>query len=178
MSAEDELLAIRCQLGERDAFDALIARWHEPVWTYARRVAGSADAADDAVQDVWMRVMRGLPRLKEPARLRAWIFGIARRALMDRLRQQYAAPVMSDVDVENLGAFEPDQDLAGDLAHMHERLAALPVVERDVLALFYLQELSMSEMSEVMAVPVGTIKSRLHRARRMLYARMTGGSSR
>ena len=178
MPAEEELLAIRCQLGERDAFDALIARWHEPVWSYARRVAGSADAADDVVQDVWMRVMRGLPRLKDPSRLRAWIFGIARRALMDRFRQQYAAPLMSDVDVADLGAPDAGQDWADDLVQMHEQLAALPVVERDVLALFYLQELSMSEMSEVLAVPVGTIKSRLHRARRMLHARITEGSSR
>lgn len=178
MSAEDELLAIRCQLGERDAFDALIARWHEPVWTYARRVAGSADAADDVVQDIWMRVLRGLPRLKEPARLRAWIFGIARRALMDRFRQQYAAPATSDMDVEALSAPDLSDDSSADLAEMHDRLAELPVIERDVLALFYLQELSMSEMSDVLSVPVGTIKSRLHRARRMLRARMTDGGAR
>lgn len=178
MSAEDELLAIRCQLGERDAFDALIARWHEPVWTYARRVTGSADAADDMVQDIWMRVMRGLPRLNDPSRLRAWIFGIARRALMDRFRQHYGAPVMSEVNVDDLGAPDADNELAGELARMHERLAELPVVERDVLALFYLQELSMSEMSDVLGVPVGTIKSRLHRARLLLRARMAAGSSR
>jgi RNA polymerase sigma factor (sigma-70 family) len=178
MPADDELLAIRCQLGERDAFDALVARWHEPVRTYARRVAGSSDAADDVVQDVWMRVVRGLPRLKDPARLRAWIFGIARRVLMDRLRQQYSAPVLSDIDVADLGAPGSVDELADDLAQMHEQLALLPVVERDVLALFYLQELSMAEMSDVLGVPVGTIKSRLHRARRMLHARMTEGSSR
>jgi RNA polymerase sigma factor (sigma-70 family) len=172
MPAEDELLAIRCQLGERDAFDALVARWHEPVWMYARRVAGSADAADDLVQDVWIRVLRGLPRLKDPARLRAWIFGIARRVLMDRFRQQYSSPLIADVDIANLGAPDAGDTLADDLADMLDRLADLPVVERDVLALFYLQELSMNEMADVLAVPVGTIKSRLHRARRMLHARM------
>ena len=176
MPADDELLAIRCQLGERDAFDALIARWHEPVWSYARRVTGSADAADDTVQDIWIRVMRGLPRLKDPAKLRAWIFGIARRALMDRLRSQYASPALSDVDVEDLSATEAGTELAEDLALMHERLAGLPVIERDVLALFYLQELSMAEMSDVLGVPVGTIKSRLHRARRLLQARMSEGN--
>ena len=125
-----------------------------------------------------MRVLRGLPRLKDPSRLRAWIFGIARHALMDRFRQQYAAPVMSDVDVEDLGTSDAGEDVAADLAHMHERLSTLPIVERDVLALFYLQELSMAEISDVLGVPVGTIKSRLHRARRMLRARMTEGSAR
>jgi RNA polymerase sigma factor (sigma-70 family) len=176
MPADDELLAIRCQLGERDAFDALIARWHEPLWSYARRVTGSADAADDTVQDIWIRVMRGLPRLKDPARLRAWIFSIARRALMDRLRGQYASPAFSDMDVEDLSAMEVVTDLSEDLALMHEQLAGLPVIERDALALFYLQELSMAEMSDVLGVPVGTIKSRLHRARRLLQARMSEGN--
>lgn len=170
-SREDELIAVRCQIGERDAFDQLIARWHQPIWTYARRVAGSSDAADDVVQDVWMRVVRGLPRLRDAARIRAWIFGIARRTLMDRLRRQYAEPGVSSIDVERLPAVD-DGELVADLAHMSEQLAGLPVIERDVLALFYLEELSMSEMSDVLGVPIGTIKSRLHRARRMLRDQM------
>ena len=94
-----ELLAVRCQLGERQALDALVARWHLPLWKYARRLTGGEEAADDVVQDVWLRILRGLPGLREPARLRPWIFGIARRVLMDRLRAQYAAPPIADVDV-------------------------------------------------------------------------------
>ena len=82
---EDELLVIRCQLGERSAFDELTERWHPPLWKYVRRLAGEDDAAKDVAQDVWLRVLRGIGRLRDGSRLRPWLFGIARRALMDRL---------------------------------------------------------------------------------------------
>lgn len=176
MSTTDELLAIRCQLGEPGAFDALIARWHGPLWSYARRVTGADDAADDVVQEVWMQIVRGLPRLKAPASLRAWMFGIARRRLMDRLRRQYAAPHFADTDLDVFQA--PDNaaidevQLVGELEQMHDALATLPAVERDTLALFYLQELSLQEMADVLGVPIGTIKSRLFRARNQLRARL------
>jgi len=55
----DEWLAIRCQLGEPDAFDDLVERWHGPLCAYARRVTASDDGANDAVQDVWLRIVRG-----------------------------------------------------------------------------------------------------------------------
>ena len=56
---EDELLVVRCQLGERSAFEELTERWHLPLWKYVRRVAGNDDAASDAIQDVWLRVSGG-----------------------------------------------------------------------------------------------------------------------
>jgi RNA polymerase sigma-70 factor (ECF subfamily) len=64
------------------------------------------------------------------------------------------------------------RDLEEESRLVHEELARLPVVERDVLALFYLQELSLDELSQVLDIPVGTVKSRLFRARRLLRARL------
>jgi RNA polymerase sigma factor (sigma-70 family) len=165
---EDELLAIRCQLGEPGAFDLLIERWHGPLWKYARRLTGEDDAAAETVQDVWLRILRGISRLREPSRLRAWIFGIARRALMDRLRVKLSAPVHVDVDVADLPGTEDADDLSEAIGRMHQELARLPVTEREVLVLFYLQELSLAELAEVLAIPVGTVKSRLFRARQLL----------
>ena len=171
MPDHDERLAIRCLLGEAAAFDELIARWHPGVWRYARRMTGSDDAADDVAQDVWLRVVRGLPRLDDPARIRAWIFGIARRVLMDRLRARYATPAMAEVELDTLEQTPTeDDDLEARLAEVETALAALPVIERDVLALFYLDELSLAEVAAVVGVPVGTVKSRLFRARQLLRA--------
>jgi DNA-directed RNA polymerase specialized sigma24 family protein len=82
----DELLAIRCQLGERDAFDALIARWYEPLWRYLRTLANSSEVADDLAQDTWLRVLRSIASLRDASRLRPWIFGIARRACDSGMR--------------------------------------------------------------------------------------------
>lgn len=175
----DAWLAVRCQLGERDAFDLLIERWHGPLWTYARRLTGSDDAAHEVVQDAWLRILRGLPRLRDPARLRPWLFGITRRALMDRLRGLYAAPRPSDVDLDSLTAADAGVisgsgvDAGSDEAGLQDGLAGLPVVEREVLTLFYLRELSLADVAELLDVPVGTVKSRLHRARRMLRQAIT-----
>ncbi len=170
---DDEWLVVRCQLGEADAFDALIARWHPPLWLYIRRMAGNDDAARDLTQELWVRVLRGLGRLRDASRLRAWLFGIARRLLMDRLRDKYAASVAADVDVETLAAAETEVfDREADIARLEAGLDTLPTVEREVLTLFYLRDLSLAEIAETLGVPVGTVKSRLFRARGMLRAAM------
>ena len=170
--AADDLLVVRCQLGEPDAFDALIARWHGPLWQYLRRMTGRDDEAQDLLQDVWLRVIRGIARLRDGSRLRGWLFGIARRALMDRLRREYAAPATSDVDSGDLVAEPEAIDNEADLAALERALDTLPAVERDVLTLFYLRDLSLAELGDVLNVPVGTVKSRLFRARKLLRAAM------
>jgi RNA polymerase sigma factor (sigma-70 family) len=96
------------------------------------------------------------------------MFGIARRTVMDRLRDKYAEPAPSERDPAEVAGPEESDDHTEAIELMHEELAALPVAERDVLVLFYLEELSLVELAEVLNVPVGTIKSRLFRARRML----------
>jgi RNA polymerase sigma factor (sigma-70 family) len=177
---DDELLAIRCQLGETAAFDDLIARWHAPLWTFVRRLVGDDESAREIVQDVWVRVIRGLPRLRDGTKLRAWLFGIARRALMDALREQYARSGEVDVDLDEIaGADEAwRREDEKDLQALEHALARRPLIEREVLTLFYLQELSLSEIADALRVPVGTIKSRLFRARRLLRQDMTTRGSR
>jgi RNA polymerase sigma-70 factor (ECF subfamily) len=170
---QDELVVIGCQLGERAAFDALIARWHDPLWRYARRLTDSDDAAAETTQEVWLRVCRGIARLRDAARFRAWMFGIARRVVMDRLREQYAAPPMADVDDADLPS-AADPELAERIAHLHEELSRLPPAEREALVLFYLEDLTLAELAEVWTVPVGTVKSRLFRARRALGELLVG----
>jgi RNA polymerase sigma factor (sigma-70 family) len=171
-STDDELLAVRCQLGEPAAFDDLIARWHAPLWGFVRRLTGDEEAAREILQDVWVRVLRGIPRLRDGSRLRAWLFGIARRTLMDRLREQYARLPAADVDVDEI-PHELSADDADDLEALEDGLERLPLVEREALTLFYLQELSLNEIAEALDVPVGTVKSRLFRGRRLLRRHMT-----
>lgn len=170
--AADEWLVVRCQLGEPDAFDALIARWHPSLWLYIRRMAGDDGDAQDLAQELWVRVFRGIARLRDGSCLRAWLFGIARRLLMDRLRAKYANPLAADVDIGTLAAEADTVDSEADLVLLEAALEALPPVEREVLTLFYLQDLSLAELAETLGVPVGTVKSRLFRARRMLRAAM------
>jgi RNA polymerase sigma-70 factor (ECF subfamily) len=173
---EDEWMAVRCQLGERAAFDELIQRWHGPVWRYVRHLSEDDEAAHDIAQDIWLRVLRGIGGLRDPARLRAWLFGIAHRTWVDTLRKKYAART---ADLDEVGQYElPDpggpEELEQELAAMEEELMRLPAIEREALTLFYLRELSLQEIAQALDIPIGTVKSRLHRARRMLRRELSG----
>lgn len=121
-----------------------------------------AQRADDVTQEVWVAVLRGLPRLKEPARFAPWLFTIARRAVADRLRAEYARSAVTEPE-------ERDPiELAVDRADLVAALAELPVREREVLVLFYLEDFSVDDCAAICGVPPGTVKSRLNRARRLL----------
>ena len=172
------MLAIRCQLGEPAAFDDLIERWHGPLWTYIRRVVGDEDAALEVVQDVWIKVLRGIPKLRDGSKLRAWLFGIARRTVMDRLRERYAGPIETEIDLGEVPADTWPSHDEHELQQLEGALARLPGVERDVLTLFYLEDLTLADIAEALKVPVGTVKSRLFRARRMLREAMDAGGTR
>jgi RNA polymerase sigma factor (sigma-70 family) len=159
----DELLVVRCQLGEREAFTELVRRWHPTIERYVRRMLGAPD--DDVVQEVWLAVVKGLPRLRRPDRFTPWLFTVARRAVMNRLRDAYAHPEPETVgDVAGRDEAEEvvnRETLAG-------ALAALPAREREVLLLFHLEDLPLEACAQICAVPVGTVKSRLNRARMLL----------
>lgn len=164
----DQLLVVRCQLGERAAFDELIRRWSGSLHRYAMKLGGDPELANDLTQDVWLRVLQGIARLRDAAQFRPWLFGIAHRTFMDRLRTRYGMPVDVGVDVDEIPAIDggsTDEDLLRALA---STMASLPIVEREVLTLFYLEELSLADISQALGIPLGTVKSRLFRARALL----------
>ncbi|MFI6759470.1 RNA polymerase sigma factor [Micromonospora sp. NPDC050417] len=159
----DELLVVRCQLGEREAFADLVRTWHGPVERYVGRMLAGRD--DDVVQEVWLAVFKGLPRLRQPDRFAPWLFTIARRAVMNRLRDAYAHPEPELVE-EVAGGDEAEGVV--DRETLGGALAALPAREREVLLLFYVEDLPLDACAQICAVPVGTVKSRLNRARKLL----------
>ncbi|MFQ6309039.1 RNA polymerase sigma factor [Lysobacter capsici] len=173
----DQLLVVRCQLGERAAFDDLIRRWSGSLHRYALKLSNDPELADDLTQDVWLRALQGLGTLREAAQFRAWLFGIAHRTFMDRLRTRYAMPVDTCVDMDELAAADSgdDEDLQRSLA---TGMASLPIVEREVLTLFYLEELSLADIAAALGIPVGTVKSRLFRARALLRKHIAPEESR
>lgn len=160
----DALLVVRAQLGDRRSLAELVGHWHEPVWRYVRRMLDRPGLADDVSQEVWAAALKALPALKQPQRFAPWLFTIARRAVMDHLREKYSQT--DPLDGDPAGADEAAAVL--DRAQVAEGLAELPVCEREVLILFYLHDLALEECAQVLAIPTGTVKSRLFRARRML----------
>ena len=165
---ELELLVARCQLGEPDGFAALVERWHRPLWRYVRTMPGDPDVAEEILQEGWLRILRGIDRLQSPSRLQAWLYSIVRRTFMDMLRVRYAHSGVEPVDAE-LPDTEPPAELGWEETEtLYTSLQALPPPDRETIVLFYLRELDLQEVSEVLDIPVGTVKSRLHRARRFL----------
>ncbi|NUT45314.1 MAG: sigma-70 family RNA polymerase sigma factor [Thermoactinospora sp.] len=164
----NEILVLRCQLGERDALEELVRAWHEPVRTYVGRMLDPG-RADDVTQEVWVAVVRGLPRLKDPARFAPWLFTIARRAVTNRLREEYGTQESYSEAEETA---EPPALPYEERAALLDGLAMLPAREREILVLFYLEDLPVEDCAQICGVPVGTVKSRLFRARRMLKERL------
>jgi RNA polymerase sigma-70 factor (ECF subfamily) len=162
----DALLVVRCQLGEREAFAELVHAWHPAVERFVGRMLGGPD--DDVVQEIWLAVVKGLPRLRQPDRFTPWLFTLARRAVMNRLRDAYARPETEPIDGTNDEAGDDEAEGVVNRETLGGALAALPAREREVLLLFYVEDLPLETCAQICAVPVGTVKSRLHRARALL----------
>jgi RNA polymerase sigma factor (sigma-70 family) len=164
----DALLVTRSQLGDRVALEALIRRWSPPLQRHLGRL--QPDGAEDLFQEAWIRVFRGLGGVKDPYAFRAWLFGIARHLVLDGLRRRYATPT----PVEIAGGVEDDAPAEIELQMLEACLSGLPFIERETLTLFYIEDLSLAQVAGVQGVPIGTVKSRLHRARALLAASMRG----
>lgn len=167
----DELTVVRCQLGDRSAWTDLVARWHGPIWTFVWRMLGDGARSDDLTQEVWLRVVRGLPRLEAPDRFPAWLFTVARRVVHDELRRSYRA-VETDPNVapDDAAATSDDDGIADllDRLEIDRALAVLTPRDRETVVLFHLGELTLTDVARILEVPTGTVKSRLHRARQQL----------
>jgi RNA polymerase sigma factor (sigma-70 family) len=160
----DALLVVRAQLGDRRSLAELVGYWHEPVWQYVRRMLDRPGLTDDVSQEAWAAALKALPGLQQPDRFAAWIFTIARRSVLNHLRQKYREADRVDEDPA------ADDEVAAvlDRAQVADALAHLPAPEREILILFYLHDLALEDCAQVLAIPEGTVKSRLFRARRLL----------
>jgi RNA polymerase sigma-70 factor (ECF subfamily) len=154
-------------------FDEVYERFRRPVWRLARRLTENDEEAFDATQEIFLRVWRGLPGFRGDARVSTWVFQIAWNYLRSlRRRKGRHLAVVADTDDELL-ARAPDPNpgperrtVASDLV---DRVAAamddLPEHHRVVLWLRDGEDLSYAEIADVLDIPVGTVRSRLARAR-------------
>lgn len=162
------LLVVRCQRGDRAAFEELIAACERRLFVYVRKLASDEEAAWNLLQDVWLHLIRGLPSLRDPRRFRVWIYQVARNTAMQHLRQRYERPAAL-VDDPPGDARDPLERF-DDVELVHHGLSRLCLADRDVLTLFFLDDLSIDETAEVLGIPPGTVKSRLFKAKRALRA--------
>jgi len=163
----EQTLVVRSQLGDETAFRELVALYVPRLSAFVGKMI-SSNHADDLMQEIWVAVYRGLPSLRAVASFRPWIFRIARdRVYREYRRSRVPVDSLDESEAEHLPAPEPlDENF--DREQLHQRLQELSPAHREVLLLHYIEELSYEEIARVTNANIGTVRSRLHHAKRSL----------
>jgi len=165
-------LVIAAQSGDREAFGELAQRYERAVYATAYRRLNNHAEAQEVCQEVLVRAMQKISQLREPEAFGGWLQAVTNRMAINRaVRKRSATP--SDPEMLAATCVDAETPLAKALARerasqVHAGLGRLGELDRDTLVAFYVQGQSLVEMSEEFRSPVGTIKRRLHVARKRL----------
>jgi len=171
-------LVLRAQEGDREAFGLLVEQFQPTVYAIALRRLGNASEAVELTQDVFLHILRRIHQLREPERFAGWLRQVAVRMAINRATRR-VAPATVDTGVLE-GAYERAHQPVDELITREraERLWAalrrLKTLDRESLVAFYMRGLSLVEIAGELDVPLGTIKRRLHTARKRLRQELDG----
>lgn len=185
-SMSDEQLVRRCADGDRKAFDVLLRRYERPIYHLAYRLAGNHDDAHDIAAEAALRIFRSIGTFRCAITLPAWINRIVANVFYDMRRRQQRHPASSlDALAEKTGGkLLAAEDSRATSPEMHaeenektrilnEAISALPDYQRTMVTLFHAEGRTYEEIASMMSIPVGTVKSRLNRARLALREMLT-----
>jgi len=158
----DEVLVMDCQSGRSKALELLVRRWQKRLWRHAYRLLGDSEAAWDVTQQSWLGIVKGIRKLRDPARFRAWAYRIATNNAADWIKKHSSKRRVALDEIPDPPGSEKRE------VGLKELLDRLDVKKRVVLSLYYLEELSVAEVGVALNIPKGTVKSRLHSAREEL----------
>jgi len=170
--------------GDGGAFERLYQRWQSPLYRFALRMSGSETIAEDVTQDVFLTLMRDGGQYSERGSFAAYIFAIARHRVWRRLQRERWFVSLETEEVAGsedaltadrlIAQADPLADLTRDemVEAVRRAVLALPAHYREVVLLCYLHELSYAEAAEVIGCGLGTVRSRLHRARALLAEKL------
>jgi RNA polymerase sigma-70 factor (ECF subfamily) len=165
---ESELLVVRWQRGDRAAFEDIVKLWERSLFYYLRRLAPSEADALELLQETWLKTFRSLGSLRDPRALPAFLYRTARNAAISRFRHPEFFALDSNME-QICDERQPDPiSEFHNAEQVHRALEQLPLLLREALTLFFLQELSIEEMSVLLGIPIGTIKSRLFYAKQAI----------
>ena len=167
---QTELLVLRYRRGDERALEELVSIWERPLFYYIRRLVDSEEDAWDVLQEVWFKVIRKVRKLRDPAAFPPWLYKLARSSAIDHLRRNPSFTPFSEHGQEQI-AIQDEVDVLSwtlEAEKLHWGLSRLSHHHREALILHFLEGFSLAEISEITGASVGTIKSRLHYARKSL----------
>ena len=166
------VLVRQAQSGDRDAFGALVEQFQPTVYAIALRRLGNASDALELTQEVFLHVLERITQLREPERFAGWLRQVAVRMAINRATRRVAPPSVESGILEgaSLQSDDPlDQLIDRERAeHVWAALGRLKSMDREALDAFYIRGHSLVEIAEMLDVPLGTVKRRLHTARKRL----------
>ncbi len=160
----DQVLILRCQLRDRQAFAELIDRYQRPLRYFIARLVGNPDLADELSQDTWLTVLSKIHTLRSAAMFSVWLYRIARNKVYEELRRRKVIIELDegleapDDTVDELGTFE-------DAARLHQCLEKLKPLHKEVLLLRFLEEMPYEQIADVLDCNLGTVRSRIFHAK-------------
>ena len=165
--AEEDLLVIAAQGGNQKAFQLLFNRYQKALLRFAYKICGDTELANDATQDAWIKTAKEIRKIQDPRVFKSWIYRLVRWRCLDQMRQQGVRNKYfeSIEDIDYVDKIENVVDQSEELSAAIERM---PPMEKQMIHLFYLDELKVAEIASVLDIPTGTVKSRLNRARKLL----------
>ncbi len=171
---EEQRLIERAAAGDRSAAEACIKAHQASLYAYLLRLSGRPEVAEDIVQEAFVRVLTNLSRFDPRFRFSTWLFTIAKRLYMNACERLKPAYDTDAVDAARANGHAPDRpaiaaEQAGNTHDALQRaLAVLPHDQREIVILFHMLDWSVATIAQHMDMPVGTVKSHLHRGRRRM----------
>jgi RNA polymerase sigma-70 factor (ECF subfamily) len=166
----DENIISRAQKGDTQAFQQIVEEYHGLLWRTARILLRNPTLTEDVLQEAWIDVWRGLPHLQKRQTLRSWLLTVVTNRCRMSLRRSAPASVSLEDEPEVLLLPSQLEDTLEQILRqetstdLHAALAGLSSEQRRVLELRYFADLELSEIALVTSLPLGTVKSRQHRA--------------
>jgi RNA polymerase sigma-70 factor (ECF subfamily) len=180
-ASEAELIA-RCLDGSHSAFAELVDRYKNLVYGMISQVTSDRAGIDDLAQEVFLKVHRGLPSFRGDAKLSTWIFRIVRNVCVDARTNRQPAASLDERRQDGQLKFHPAAtDRAFHDVEIRDRLekaiAQLPTEARFLISAHYFGDQQYQELADILGVPIGTVKTNLHRAKQRLRAIMQEGTA-
>ena len=169
-------LALKAGRGDRQALDEFIGATHKDVWRLLAHLS-SPDTADDLTQETFLRVLGALPRFAARSSARTWILSLARRTWVDSIRHDRARPLKSATEYEDAQATTSTSNSWSEWVDARLLIDELPEERREALILTQVLGFSYEEAAKIAGVRVGTIRSRVARARADMIAASTETNS-